>query len=190
MPNVDLPTATGWVLVLVFVMVVLDALLPFMPGETVLLAAGVAVAHHGSPGLALLLVTVAATAVLGGDLVAYRIGGLALTRRLRRGRRGAAWLARLTVVMGTHGPLLLMFGRHLPGVRSATAYLAGTLGFPIRRFVTFTLAGAILWAAQAVLIGYLGGVVFPGDPLAALVSAWLVALLAGALFLSLRRIRV
>lgn len=191
MPHVDLPALGGWVLVAVFTLVVLDALLPFMPGETAVVASGVAIAEHGRGPVAVLAVLAAATAgVLGGDLLAYRLGGRsgpAVTRRLRRGRRGAALHEWVVAVMRRHGPLLLVFGRYLPGVRSATAYTAGMVGFPIRRFITFTLLGGLLWTGQAVLLGYLGGVAFAGRPLAGLCAGWLgAALLSGAAVLAQR----
>ncbi|MEU4162419.1 VTT domain-containing protein [Actinoplanes sp. NPDC026670] len=191
MPHVDLPVLGGWVLVAVFTFVVLDALLPFMPGETAVVASGVAVAEHGRGPLTVLAVLAAATAgVLGGDLLAYRIGGRsgpAVTRRLRRGDRGAALYGQVVSVMRRHGPFLLVFGRYLPGVRSVTAYTAGMVTFPVPRFVTFTLIGGLLWTGQALLLGYLGGVAFAGRPLAGLCAGWLgAALLSGAAVLARR----
>jgi membrane-associated protein len=190
MMHVDLPGLGGWVLVAVFTLVVLDALLPFMPGETVVVASGVAVAGHGWSPLILAVLATATAGVLGGDLLAYLLGGRsgpAVTRRLRRGRRGAALHDGVAALMRRHGPVLLVFGRYLPGVRSATAYTAGAVGFPIPRFITFTLLGGLLWTGQAVLLGYLGGVAFAGRPLAGLCVGWLAAaLLSGAAVLAQR----
>ncbi|GIE74147.1 membrane protein [Actinoplanes philippinensis] len=184
MPHVDLPALGGWALVAVFTLVVLDALLPFMPGETIVVAGGVAMAGNGRPVQVLALLAAATAGVLGGDLLAYRIGGRsgpAVTRRLRRGRRGAALHDGVVAVMRRHGPLLLVFGRHLPGVRSVAAYTAGAVAFPVPRFVACTLAGGLLWTCQAVLLGYLGGVAFAGSPLAGLCAGWLAAaVLTGA----------
>jgi membrane-associated protein len=190
MPHVDLPAVGGWVLAAVFTAVVLDALLPFLPGETLVMAAGVAVADHGGAPLVVALLLAATAGVLGGDLLAYAIGfrgGPVVVRRLRRGRRGTVLHDRVVAAMRDHGRLLLVFGRFLPGVRSAAAYTAGALGHPLRTFVTFTLLGGTLWAAQAVALGYLGGVAFDGSPIAGFGAAWLAALLlTGAAMLTRR----
>jgi membrane-associated protein len=193
MPHVDLPAVGGWVLLAVFTGVLVDALLPFLPGETLVMAAGVAVAEHGRTPLVVALLLAATAGVLGGDLLAYGIGfrgGPAVVRRLRRGRRGTVLHDRVVAAMRDHGRLLLVFGRFLPGVRSAAAYTAGALGHPLRGFVTFTLLGGTLWAAQAVALGYLGGVAFDGSPIAGFGAAWLAGLLlTGAVMLTRRPAR-
>jgi membrane-associated protein len=193
MPHVDLPAVGGWVLLAVFTGVLVDALLPFLPGETLVMAAGAAVAEHGRPPLVVALLLAATAGVLGGDLLAYGIGfrgGPAVVRRLRRGRRGTVLHDRVVAAMRDHGRLLLVFGRFLPGVRSAAAYTAGALGHPLRGFVTFTLLGGTLWAAQAVALGYLGGVAFDGSPIAGFGAAWLAGLLlTGAVMLTRRPAR-
>lgn len=190
MPRVDLPAVGGWVLVAVFTMVVLDALLPFLPGETVVMAAGVAAAEQDRPWLVVPVLLATTAGVLGGDCLAYLIGsrsGPGMARRLRRGRRGAALHDWVVSTMGRHGPILLVLGRYLPGVRSVTAYTGGAVGYPIRRFVVFTLLGAVVWAVQAVLLGYLGGVAFAGRPVLGFGAAWLVAFLVSAVAVLVRR---
>jgi membrane protein DedA with SNARE-associated domain len=191
MPHVDLPALGGWLLVAVFALVVLDALVPFVPGETAVVASGVVAAGHGRLPLVLAVLATATAGVLGGDLLAYLIGGRsgpAVTRRLRRGRRGAALHDGVVAVMRRHGPMLLVFGRYLPGVRSVTAYTAGAVALPMPGFVTFTLLGAGLWTGQAVLLGYLGGVAFAGDPLAGLCAGWLAAALVSGVAVLARRL--
>jgi membrane-associated protein len=62
-----------WVLVAVFAVAGLDAVLPFMPGESTVVAIGVVSAGTGRPHLAALIGTAAAGAYLG-DLLSYAIG--------------------------------------------------------------------------------------------------------------------
>jgi membrane-associated protein len=47
--------------------------------------------------------------------------------------------------------------RFVPGGRSLSTALAGSLRFPVRRFTPYVLVGGILWALQAGLLGYFAG---------------------------------
>ncbi|MEV6300081.1 DedA family protein [Actinoplanes sp. NPDC051861] len=167
MPHyVDSLAAGRWVLVIVFTVALLDVILPFIPAETIVVAVGVVAAGTGRPAPAWVIV-VAAAGVFLGDQLGYLIGhrsGPAVTARLRRG----LWV--LDIVR-RHGALLIVFGRYVPGVRSATAFTTGAVGYPRRRFALFTVIGAVLWAAQATLLGYLGGAVSE-DPLIGFALGW------------------
>jgi membrane protein DedA with SNARE-associated domain len=161
-----------WVLAVVFVVAGLDAILPFMPSESTVVACGVAAASTGRPGLAG-LIAVAAAGAFAGDQVAFRIGRGstgAVEARMdhRRARAVRDWVHRL---LHSRGGLVIVFARYLPGARSTTALSAGALGYPAARFAWFTAGGVLLWAVQAALLGYLGGSVFENRPLLGLLLA-------------------
>ncbi|MCO8270438.1 hypothetical protein M1L60_07495 [Actinoplanes sp. TRM 88003] len=61
----DAVAASPSILAVVFVVAGLDALLPFMPSESTVLACGVAAASTGRPHVALLILVAAAGAWLG-----------------------------------------------------------------------------------------------------------------------------
>src|SRR3954451_21546962 len=91
--------ASPWILAVVFVVAGLDAILPFMPSESTVVACGVAAASTGRPHLAL-LVAAAALGAFAGDLISFRIGRRsteAVAARLthRRTRAVHAWVHRL-----------------------------------------------------------------------------------------------
>jgi membrane-associated protein len=180
MPHyLDTVVAGPWVLAVVFVVAGLDALLPFMPSETTVVACGVAAAGTGRPHLGL-LITAAATGAYLGDQASFRIGRRStgsVEARLshHRARRLHAWVLRL---LHSRGGLVIVFARYLPGGRSATALAAGVVGYPAVRFGWYTAIGVVAWAVEAALIGYLGGHVFAGRPI-------LGFLLAGALALAI-----
>ncbi|GAA2684435.1 DedA family protein [Actinoplanes palleronii] len=174
---VELLTSGRWVLVVVLAAAMVDVVLPFIPSETIIVAVGVGVAEAGHPLLIWVMVA-AAAGVVCGDGLAYLVGrrsGAAVRHRLRRGRRGAVIHDWVLAVMRRHGGALIIFGRFVPGVRSAAAFTAGAVGYPGRRFVAFTGVGAVVWAAQSALLGYLGGVAFADRPLAGFGVAWLGA---------------
>ncbi|WP_436529508.1 DedA family protein [Actinoplanes sp. HUAS TT8] len=174
---VDLVATSRWVLVIVLAAAMFDVVLPFIPSETIIVAVSVGVAEAGHPML-IWVILAAASGVLVGDGLAYLVGrrsGPAVTRRLRRSGRGAAIHDWVLSVMRRHGAPLIVLGRYVPGVRSATAFTAGAVGYPARRYAGFTLIGASVWATQSALLGYAGGEVFASRPLLGFAVAWLGA---------------
>jgi membrane-associated protein len=169
--------ASPWVLAVVFLVAGLDAVLPFMPSESTVVACGVAAAGSGRPDLGW-LVLVAAAGAFVGDQISFRIGRrgtAAVAARLTHQRTRAvhAWVRRL---LHSRGGLVIVFARYLPGGRSTTALAAGIVGYPPVRFHWYTAGGVLLWALQAALLGYLGGAMFSSRPLLGLLSAWAFAL--------------
>jgi membrane-associated protein len=162
--------ASPWVLALVFLVAGLDALLPFMPSESTVVACGVAAADTGHPDLSLLIV-VSAAGAYAGDQISFRIGR-GLSERVRRPRAVHRLLHR-------RGGLVIVFARYLPAGRSATALAAGIVGYPAVRFHWYTAAGVLLWAVEAAVLGYLGGALFEDRPLLGLLLG-----LAGALVIT------
>lgn len=153
-----------WVLLIVFLLAGLDAVLPFTPSETTLVAAGAVAAGVGHPPPPALIAAGAAGAFLG-DHIAYLLGRRIPAARIGRRRHTSAarrWAAGL---MTHRGGLAIMFARYLPGGRSLTAVTAGLVGYPARRFRRYTGMAVLLWSAQAVMLGYLGGVAFAHRPL-------------------------
>ncbi|GAA2660610.1 DedA family protein [Paractinoplanes durhamensis] len=166
MPHqLDAVAASPWILAVVFVVAGLDALLPFMPSESTVVACGVVAAGTGRPHLAL-LIAVAAAGAWVGDAVSFRIGrrsteSVAARLTHRRAKAVHDWVQRL---LTSRGGLVVVFARYVPGGRSTTALAAGLVGYPSVRFHWYTAAGVVLWSIQAALIGYLGGALFAGHP--------------------------
>ncbi|GAA2484969.1 DedA family protein [Winogradskya humida] len=165
--SLEAVAGSPWVLVLVLVVSGLDAVLPFMPSESTVVATGVMAAATGRPHLAALIAAAAAGAY-AGDWCAYAIGRrstAAVTTRLGRRRRSQQlheWARRL---LHSRGGLVIVFARYVPGGRSTTAFAAGVVGYPVARFRWYTALAVSLWACEAALLGYLGGSVFAGQPL-------------------------
>jgi membrane protein DedA with SNARE-associated domain len=182
--------ASPWVLVLVFAVSGLDAVLPFMPSESTVVAVGVAAAGTGHPNVGALIAAAAAGAY-AGDLLAYGIGrrsNHAVVARLRRGRRSRAvhdWVHRL---LHSRGGLVIVFARYVPGGRSTTAFAAGVVGYPGARFRWYTALAVPIWATEASLLGYLGGSLFAADPLLGLLLAWTGALAVTGVAIAIQRL--
>jgi membrane-associated protein len=178
-----------WLWLIVFAVAGLDALLPFMPSETTVVIVGVLVASD--PTLLLVLIVVAATGALAGDLLAYTIGRhagpriIARLTRDERGRRRHDWARNL---LSRHGNLLIIAGRYIAGVRSVTMLTAGILRYPRRRFLRVDATGATIWAVYSALIGYIGGAAFKDNPIKGMLLAFGIGLVLAASIEIARRI--
>ncbi|TCP52963.1 membrane protein DedA with SNARE-associated domain [Tamaricihabitans halophyticus] len=171
-----------WLWVVVFLVSGLDALLPFMPSESTIIAVGVFA--FGDPAMLVLLIGVGAVGAFAGDCLGYLIGRMAGPRVLRglqrwhRGQRTQQWA---TNQFAHRGPLLVATSRYVPGARVTTMLTAGILRYPVRRFLLADAAGVTIWAAYAALIGYLGGAAFADHPLYGIILGLAVGLLIALL---------
>jgi membrane protein DedA with SNARE-associated domain len=165
---VDGPTL--WLVL--FAVVALDALVPFIPSGTTVTVLGVLAA---SGRLTLVsLVAVAAVAAFTGDNVAYAVGrwaGPGLAARLERTRRGGRVYGKVRRAMSDRTAQLIILGRYVPGARLAVMLAAGALRCPVSRFWPLDAVAATMWAATAALTGYFGGAAFTDRPVLAVAVA-------------------
>lgn len=185
----DVARLSPWTYVLVTALCALDAVFPVLPSESVVVAAASVAASRGTQPWTLLLV--AAVGALVGDLTSYALG-----RRARHrfsdpedmdGHRGQAlrWAGDR---LAEHGDSVIITARFIPGGRTATTFAAGYLRHPAGRFLRADLIGAILWAANGVVLGYLGGQV-SDNPLVAMAAGLTLALVASGVLALVRRLR-
>jgi len=119
-----------------------------VPGETALIVAA-ALAGQGRLSLPV-VIGVAAGAAVVGDNTGYLLGRRGL-RPLLAGRRASGRRRRLVArgdeFFQRHGGAAVFFGRWLPGLRVAAAWLAGESRMPWRRFLLWNALGGIGWAS-------------------------------------------
>ncbi|WP_433211178.1 DedA family protein [Dactylosporangium sp. CS-047395] len=158
----------GWAYLVIFVLLVLDCLIPAVPAETSVIAGGALAANgHLHVGVVLLA---SATAVFVGDVLMHEVarrGGRRFVERFLRGERYAravGWVARL---LDRHGGAIVAGGRFVPLGRTTVALVSGYAQFPRNRLLPAFAVGAVLWSLYVVGLGYLGGNVFTDNPLAA-----------------------
>jgi membrane protein DedA with SNARE-associated domain len=169
----------------------LDAVLPILPSETVVIALGVATAGSADPRIAV-LVLLAALGAFAGDNLAYLIGrrfSPVAQRRFFAGERGERrrdWAQR---TLGRFGARLIIMCRFIPGGRTAVTLTCGITGYERKRFVLATACAGIIWASYAYFLGRLGGTAFEGRPWAGFLLAFGVAVALSALVEGVRRIR-
>jgi membrane-associated protein len=168
----------------------LDAVLPVVPSETVVIAASV-LAARGELWIWLVAVAAAAGGFLGdvGSYLVGRTAGAWAARRLFRGDKAKRRLDWAGKALARHGATIIVVARFVPGGRTATTFTAGTVHLPWPRFAAADAAGAILWAVYAAGIGYLGGETFERRPLHALLFGLGAALLIALSVEVVRRLR-
>jgi membrane protein DedA with SNARE-associated domain len=153
--------ASGWAYAIVFLLAVLDVVLPVVPSETAVITAGV-VAAAGDLSLPLVIVAAAAGA-FAGDNGVYLLGrrfGSRITDRFFDGEKSRQRLAWAESQLRRRGGELIVIARFIPGGRTVVTLTAGTLGYHWRRFAAFDVVAAFVWASYAALLGYLGGRAF------------------------------
>jgi membrane protein DedA with SNARE-associated domain len=169
----------------VFAAVAVDAFFPAVPSETVVVGAAV-VAVTGEPHVAG-LVAAATAGAFAGDSVSYALGRFTIgARRLQRRPRIRRAHARAGRLLARRGGTALVAARFIPGGRTATTLVAGSVRYPIRRYWVFTAVAAAAWAGYATALGYLGGELFEQRPLAGLAVG---LALASGLTLTIEAIR-
>lgn len=158
-----------WLLLVIVGMAVLDALVPAVPSEALIITAGVAAAA-GTQNI-VFVIAAAAFGSLIGESIAYAVGrwfGPLVRRRLTPGTAKANGFAKVERLLLTKGGPILLTARFLPGGRTVAALAAGAARFPTPRFLAFSAPGTVLSAAWVAGLGFVGGAAFANDPLVAL----------------------
>ena len=156
---------------------------PFLPGDSLLFAAGTLAGAGVLDPLALGVVLMAA-AVLG-DAVNYAVGRY-VGLRLLEGRLGRfvppRHLQRTRDFYARHGGKTVVLARFVPFARSFAPFLAGVSRMDPLRFLFFNVTGAVLWVSGFVAAGYFfGSVPFVRDHLSVVVLATVALSLAPAI---------
>ncbi|HKP18464.1 MAG TPA: DedA family protein [Gaiellaceae bacterium] len=157
--------ASGWAYAIVFVLALLDAIIPIVPSETSVITAGV-VAAAGDLNLAL-IIPAAAAGAFAGDNLAYVIGrrfGARAKERFFSGEKARRRVEWAETQLRERGGELIAIARFIPGGRTAVTLSAGTLHYPWPRFALYDAGAGILWASYAALLGYFGGHAFEEAP--------------------------
>jgi membrane-associated protein len=136
---------------------------PFLPGDSLLFAAG-ALAATGAMDLTLVTVLIAVAAILG-NTVNYAIGR-AIGPRVFTATGTTGWQAKLLnrqhldrahEFFEKHGAVAVISSRFAPIIRTFVPFVAGAAAMSASVFVLYNFAGGILWTVVCVGAGYLFG---------------------------------
>ncbi len=136
-------------------------IVPFLPGDSLLFAAG-AFAARGVLNPHLLFLLLAAAAIMG-DTVNYAVGSFLGPRVFRENVRflKREYLLKAEQFYEKHGGKTIILARFIPIIRTFAPFVAGVGKMSYPRFLVYNIAGGIFWVALFVYGGYFfGGIPF------------------------------
>ena len=155
-----------WVYTPLFLIVFVETGLvffPFLPGDSLLFAAGVFSADGGGLHLGATLLVFYAAAILG-NTSNYWIARFFGRRIIDSGKVKALTperMAKLDSFFEKYGGLTIVITRFMPFFRTFAPFIAGTGHMNFAKFTMFNAIGGISWVSLFVLVGYFfGGVPF------------------------------
>lgn len=187
---IDDVSSNWWFVLVIFAVAFLDSVFPVVPGETTVIAGGVA-AGAGDQSLGLVILFGALGAFLGDNL-AYTIGHHFEGRVRRWAERKPARSARLdgaAAQIRKRGGMLLITARFIPGGRTILTVSSGITDQPRRWFAVWVGIAGLIWASYAAILGYIFGQAFEDDHTLAFWLAFGTALSITAIVEIIRWIR-
>jgi membrane-associated protein len=134
---------------------------PFLPGDSLLFAAGALSASLNTGGILnpFLLIVIMSIAAIAGDTVNYLIGAYIGPKVFERNSRflKKEYFERTNAFYAKYGGKTIILARFVPIVRTFAPFVAGVGKMDYRRFIIFNVIGGILWVVIFVTLGALFG---------------------------------
>ena len=149
-----------WTYLILFTVVFLETgvvATPFLPGDSLLFAAGT-FAALGSLDVWILMVLLTAAAILGDTLnywIGRKIGPRVFNEKVRFLKR--EHLDRTHAFYERHGGKTIIIARFVPIVRTFAPFVAGVGTMAYGRFLAYNVVGGVVWVVLFVAGGYLFG---------------------------------
>ena len=151
----------GWSYGLMFFVIFMETgfvVTPFLPGDSLLFAAGALTASVGAFHIVWLWLLMIVAAFVG-DTVNYWIGhyigpkAFSMNSKLLK----KEYLDRAQTFYDKHGGIAIVLARFVPIVRTFAPFVAGVGKMSYGKFVTFNAIGGFLWVTLFVMSGFFFG---------------------------------
>ncbi len=132
---------------------------PFLPGDSLLFAAG-ALAARPETGLSVwVIIPLLIAAAFIGDNVNYAVGDYLGPRVFREDFKflKRKYLDQTQAFYARHGGKTIIMARFVPIVRTFAPFVAGVGTMTYRSFLSYSIVGALLWVMSLTIAGYLLG---------------------------------
>jgi membrane-associated protein len=135
---------------------------PFLPGDSLLFAAGALAANPANNLNVFLIIVLLIIAALLGDNTNYFIGKF-LAKKGEGAKLFGLFTIRKDYLDKTHafyeknGPRTIILARFVPIVRTFAPFVAGVGNMTYKRYITYCIAGAIIWVVMLTMTGYAFG---------------------------------
>ena len=158
-----LETYGAWTYLLLFVIIFCETGLvvtPFLPGDSLLFAAG-AFAASGSLSLTVLIVSLIAAAVIGDTVnywVGHHLGARLLNVRIKGYRLiKPEHLAYTHEFYEKYGGKTIIIARFVPIVRTLAPFVAGLGTMSYGKFMSYNVIGGVAWVVICTVAGFFFG---------------------------------
>ncbi len=152
-----------WTYAILFFVIFLETgfvVVPFLPGDSLLFAAG-SFAALGAFRLPLLLLLLSAAAILGDTAnywIGHRVGPRVFSREKARFFK-KEHLDRTHAFFEKHGGKTIIIARFIPIIRTFAPFVAGIGRMSYGRFLAYNVVGGVAWVLGFVLAGYFFGTI-------------------------------
>ena len=150
----------NWTYLILFLIIFVETglvIMPFLPGDSLLFAAG-SFAAAGSFNVFFLIVLLFIAAFLG-DTVNYMVGNFIGPKVFKRDYilLKRAHLLKTQSFFQTHGPKTIIIARFIPIIRTFAPFIAGVGTMNYGKFISYNIIGGAIWVVSLTFLGYFFG---------------------------------
>lgn len=130
--------------------------MPWLPGDSLLFAAGALTASTGELDIILLIALLIGAALMGDNLnyAAGRYFGTRIKSKEKLGFIKREYIERTEAFYHKYGGRTVIIARFIPIIRTMAPFVAGAGNMHYRRYILFCVAGALLWVGGLTTLGY------------------------------------
>lgn len=153
-----------WIYAILFLIIFIETgivVMPFLPGDSLLFAAGMLAAQPNELNVGIVIVLLLIAAV-SGDSLNYSIGkkfGMKVTKIKIFGKQFVQQehIDKTHSFYEKYGSKTIVIAHFVPIVRTLAPFVAGIGRMSYATFITYNVVGAILWVVGITLVGYFLG---------------------------------